>query len=316
MDSKRYGYRGAIVVLVLCALIGWIVFSPPQNFPKEIVVNIAKGSSAAEVVAQLAEAHIITHPELLRIALHLSGGSLRIQPGPYLFNTPENIPTIAYRLMSGNFGIPSARITFREGETVREIAKRVHEALSSIPVSTFISAAQPYEGYLFPDTYLFLPSSDAEVIIQTMRENFTAKTAVLTDAIEQSGHSLIDLVTMASLIEREARSIEVKRMVSGILWNRIRIGMPLQVDAVFGYIYGRDTYSPSFADLKVDSPYNTYLYKGLPPGPISNPGFDSLDAAIHPTSTEYLYYLTGKDGLMHYATTYSGHLANQKKYLR
>ena len=92
--------------------------------------------------------------------------------------------------------------------------------------------------------------------------------------------------------------------------------MPLQVDAVFGYINRRDTYSPTFDDLKIDSPYNTYLYKGLPPGPIANPGLDSLDAALHPTKTDYLYYLTGTDGQMHYATTYAGHQANQRKYLR
>lgn len=105
-------------------------------------------------------------------------------------------------------------------------------------------------------------------------------------------------------------------MVAGILYNRLKLGMPLQVDAVFGYIFGRDTYSPSFADLKVDSPYNTYTHKGFPPGPIANPGFDSLQAALHPAKTKYLYYLTGKDNLMHYATTYAGHQANQKRYLR
>jgi UPF0755 protein len=91
--------------------------------------------------------------------------------------------------------------------------------------------------------------------------------------------------------------------------------MPLQVDAVFGYIYNRDTYSPSFTDLKVVSPYNTYTHKGLPPGPINNPGLDSLDAALHPTKTDYLYYLTDANGVMHYATTYAGHQANQRKYL-
>ena len=107
-----------------------------------------------------------------------------------------------------------------------------------------------------------------------------------------------------------------KRIVAGILSNRLELGMPLQVDAVFGYIFGRDTYSPSFEDLKVNSPYNTYLHVGLPPGPITNPGLDSLQAAAVPTKTDYLYYLTGSDNLMHYATTYVGHLANQNKYLR
>ena len=121
---------------------------------------------------------------------------------------------------------------------------------------------------------------------------------------------------MASLVEKEARTIASRRLVAGILWNRLELGMPLQVDAVFGYIFNRETYSPSFADLTTESPYNLYLHKGLPPGPINNPGLDALGATLNPTKTDYLYYLTGTDNLMHYATTYAGHLANQRKYLQ
>ena len=120
---------------------------------------------------------------------------------------------------------------------------------------------------------------------------------------------------MASLVEKEARTDANRRIVAGVLWNRLALGMPLQVDAVFGYIFDRDTYSPSFEDLKVDSPYNTYTHKGLPPGPISNPGLESIYAALYPTKTNYLYYLTGRDTLMHYAKTYAEHQANRRKYL-
>ena len=134
--------------------------------------------------------------------------------------------------------------------------------------------------------------------------------------IAASGHSFSDIIIMASLIEREARRSEDRRMVAGVLWNRIKKGMPLQVDAVFGYIYGRTTYSPSFDDLKIDSPYNTYKYAGLPAGPICNPGLDAIEAALHPAETKYLYYLTGRDGLMRYATTYALHKANIAKYLQ
>ena len=138
---------------------------------------------------------------------------------------------------------------------------------------------------------------------------------LLLSGIQASGHSLSDIVIMASLVEKEARTDVNRRIVAGVLWNRLALGMPLQVDAVFGYIFDRDTYSPSFEDLKVDSPYNTYTHKGLPPGPISNPGLESIYAALYPTKTNYLYYLTGKDTLMHYARTYAEHVANQTKYL-
>jgi UPF0755 protein len=102
--------------------------------------------------------------------------------------------------------------------------------------------------------------------------------------------------------------------VSGILWNRIALKMPLQVDAVFGYIFNRATYSPSSTDLKVDSPYNVYRHTGLPPGPIDNPGLDSLDAAAHPAETDYLYYMSDANGVLHFAKTFADHQANLRKY--
>lgn len=121
---------------------------------------------------------------------------------------------------------------------------------------------------------------------------------------------------MASLIEREAKTDEDRKTIAGILWNRIDLKMPLQVDAVFGYIKGIDTYHPTSEDLSIESPYNTYLHAGLPPTPISNPGLESLHAAATPTKTDYLYYLTGKDGVMHYAKTFEEHKANRAKYLK
>jgi UPF0755 protein len=121
---------------------------------------------------------------------------------------------------------------------------------------------------------------------------------------------------MASLLEREANTAKDRRIVAGILWERLKIGMPLQVDAVFSYILEKDAYAPLFEDLKIESPYNTYLYRGLTPTPIGNPGIDAILAAAEPTKTKYLYYLTGKDGHMYYATTFAGHQSNREKYLR
>lgn len=306
----------AAFVLALIVAAGYrAAFSPPADFPAGSIVSIARGSSLPDVAQYLASTHIIKHPSILRAVMRVTGSSNHLQAGAYLFSKPQSVFIIAYRLASGDYGLPPMRITFPEGETVRDYATRIHAAFPDIAESDFNAKAKPYEGYLFPDTYLFLASSDATTIVQTMRANFTAKIAPLTEEVNASGHSLSDIITLASLVEREARSVENKRIVAGILWNRLKLGMPLQVDAVFGYIYGRDTYSPSFADLKVDSPYNTYTHKGLPPGPISNPGIESIDAAANPTRTDYLYYLTGKDNAMHYAKTFAEHQANQRKYL-
>ena len=292
------------------------LFAAPADFPEENSLAIERGTSALFVARALAEARVIAHPSVLLFLLRVSGTSDNIQTGRYRFETRENVFTIANRLVTGAYGFPPVLITFTEGTTVREMAADLAEALPQISAEDFLSAGLPYEGYLFPDTYLFFPSSDAGSIVAAMRANFNTKITTLSREIEVSGHTLPDLVIVASLVEKEARTIENKRIVAGILSNRLELGMPLQVDAVFGYIFGRDTYSPSFEDLKVNSPYNTYLHVGLPPGPITNPGLDSLQAAAVPTKTDYLYYLTGSDNLMHYATTYVGHLANQNKYLR
>jgi UPF0755 protein len=268
-----------------------------------------------EIAQKLTDAHVIEHPTILRALLRLSGESNAVQTGAYKFTTPQNVFVIAYRLVMGDYGLPPVRITFVEGVTIREMAAQVESSFPGVSANDFLLAAKGQEGYLFPDTYFFQPSMDARAIVATMRANFNTKIATLRNEILASGHSISDIVTMASIVEKEARSSTARHMVSGILWNRITHKMPLQVDAVFGYIFNRATYSPSFTDLKVDSLYNTYTHIGLPPGPIDNPGFDSLEAAVNPTKTNYLYYLTGKDDLMHYATTYAGHQANQKKYL-
>lgn len=304
---------GTLLTLLISA--SYVACAAPSSFTPT-TVRIDAGTNLPTVAEQLGEAGVVSHPLILRLILRLSGESGHIRTGAYRFNTPQNVFTIADRLVTGAYGLPMTRITFIEGITVREAGEQVAASLLDITPDTFAAAAAGKEGYLFPDTYFFQPSADAVDVVKTMRANFTAQIAPLTGQIASSGHSLADIVTMASLVEKEARTSEDRKMVAGILWNRIKKGMPLQVDAVFGYIFNRDTYSPSYADLKVDSPYNTYTHQGLPPGPICNPGLDAIEAALNPTPSDYLYYLTDKNGVMHYAQTYAAQLTNEKKYLR
>ena len=317
MDFLKRQNPWAVAFAAALFLVGsyQALFAAPSAFPLGSIVTIARGTSAPSVADQLAEAHIVAHPSLLLLTLRISGASSRVQAGTYRFEKPQNLFIVAYRIATGDYDLPPVRITFPEGISVREAAIKIAAAFPGISATYFITEAQRYEGYLFPDTYILPPSSNAASIVSLMRANFNTKMAALSDDIAASGHSLSAIVITASLLEKEARTAESRRMVAGILFNRLKLGMPLQVDAVFGYIFGRDTYSPSYADLKVDSLYNTYTRKGLPPGPIANPGLDALQAALHPAKTGYLYYLTGKDTLMHYATTYAGHQANRKKYL-
>lgn len=311
--ARRAGalpYATSAIVLILLLFL----FAPPAHFQNTSLV-IREGTSAADVAQILAEHDVIAEPLALRVLLRIFGRDNAIQAGAYRFSRPEGVVTIAVRLVTGTFGYRQVKITVPEGETVRDIASRVAKAFPDISADNFLASAESNEGYLYPDTYFISASSTPDSIIETMRDNFDTQTGTLQSAALISGHSFLDILTMASLVEREARDETDRRIVAGILWNRIKRDMPLQVDAVFGYIKGRDTYSPSLADLKIDSPYNTYTHRGLPPGPICNPGIDAIDAALHPTDTEYLYYLTGTDGKMHYATTFAEHQANRKKYL-
>ncbi len=295
MDFFKAHILWISIGVFIIALFGgyFFLFSPPANFPSGSIITIDKGASTSHIAQELYDAHVVARPFILEFALRIGGGSTHVQAGAYLFQKPQNLFAIAYRLTSGVYGMPAVRITFIEGVTLQKIAEQVTDAFPTIPTTMFIAQAHAQDGYLFPDTYSFQPSADAESIIKMMRDNFDAKVAPLLEDISASGHSLSDVVILASLLEKEARTIADKRIVAGILWSRLKLGMPLQVDAA------RETYKRA----------------GLTSAPICNPGFETLDTALHPTATDYLYYLTGTDGLMHYAKTFAAHQANIRKYL-
>lgn len=174
------------------------------------------------------------------------------------------------------------------------------------------------EGYLYPDTYFVGgEGSDPKAFLSRLLSTFDAKVARgLAPDIKASGHSLQVIVTMASLIEKEAANDEERAVISGILWKRLDQGMPLGVDATVRYAVGKPTAPLTKADLEDPSPYNTRVRKGLPTAPIANPGLASIKAALHPETTPYFYYLHGNDGKIRYAITNDEHNANKAKYLR
>lgn len=235
--------------------------------------------------------------------------------GDYLLAHKESPLTLAWRIIRGEFGMSPVKVTIFEGLNITEIGELLSKNLMTFDLEAFKEAAKNKEGYLFPDTYFFPPTAKPDEVIDRMEANFNEKIKSLEPDIEKSGKSLKEVIVMASILEGEARGLEAQKIVSGILWKRIAIGMPLQVDATFKYINGKDSFTLSYADLKEDSPYNTYTNKGLPPGPINNPGFDAIRAAVNPTKTDYLYFLTGNDGQMYYAKTFEQHKLNKSKYL-
>ena len=236
--------------------------------------------------------------------------------GDYVFSQRTSVITVAKRVTHGDFGLTSQKISIPEGTSVSEIATIIKNQIPSFDDKAFVKLASEKEGYLFPDTYFFMANVKPTTVVSAMENNFNEKIKTIQNQIDSFKKPLKDVVIMASLLEEEARTTETRKVISGILWKRLSIGMPLQVDAVFPYIIGKNTYEVTTDDLQIDSPYNTYKYKGLPKGPITNPGLDAILDALTPTKTTYLYYLSDKKGAMHYASSFDQHVANKQKFLQ
>jgi len=177
-------------------------------------------------------------------------------------------------------------------------------------------ADQGLEGYLFPDTYRIYKNAEISTIVEKMLDNFSQKlTSEMKAEMERQGKTIFDIITMDSIVEKEVRGEGDRKIAAGIFYKRMEEGIPLESDATVNYITGKQALQPTYDDTRQDSPYNTYLNQGLPPGPICNPGLDAIEAAIYPETTDYLYFLTKPDGSTVFSKTYEEHLANKNKYL-
>ena len=302
---------------VLCFLVYYLTVAPPIDFPGGTLMKVSKNESVSEVARELKSRHLIHSTTMFLAVARACGAQNKIVAGEYFFPGPESVFMLARRLAHGDYELVPVKVVIPEGTNTFQMAKILRDKIPDFDTETFVADAQNKEGYLFPDSYFFLPGEDPLEVINTMETNFKHH---VTDpntaaAIANFNKPLNDVITMASLLEKEANDTQSRRIIAGILWRRIAIGMPLQVDAVFPYIIGKNSFQLTRTDLKTDSPYNTYMNKGLPPGPITNPGLDSILAAVEPVQTKYLYYLSDMQGNFHYSTTYAQQLSNQKKYL-
>lgn len=311
--GKRWIVGG---ILLACVLAGLWLLSAPGAFPRNSVIPIPEGASALSFGSELKEAHVIRSAFLFRTFAHLTGFDHHLDTGAYAFTKPEPLLTVLWRIAHAEHGISPVRITLTEGMTRFDMANTFKASLPGFDAEGFLRESSTSEGYLFPETYFFMPGDPPDSIVERLRGQFASSTAGHAAVLAASKHSLPDIVVMASILEREAKTPEDMRIVAGILWNRIADGMPLQVDAAFGYAHRQNGYTPTAADLDSDSPYNTYRNQGLPPTAISNPGIDALLAAANPAKTTYVYYLTGSDGKMHYAATFEEHKRNKALYLK
>jgi UPF0755 protein len=316
---REHANRRTITILVVAGTLLTTLYlnvvRPPDNFPLETLVTIDDGQSVHDVAASLEKLGVVRSGNALRILTVLLGHERGVRAGDYLFQEPKDLFSVARAISIGAYGLEPIRIRIPEGATTKEMARIFEGKLLRFKSETFLPEAQPQEGYLFPDTYYFLPNVTENVVIRTMRQNFDTRTAEIADQIQTFGKPLEDIVIMASLLEREARTMQDRRMIAGVLWSRLNKGMLLQVDAAFLYTLGKGTYQLTIADLKSDSPYNTYKYHGLPRGPIGSPSLDSITSAVTPIQHDYLYYLADRSGITHYSKTYAEHLRKKNLYI-
>lgn len=294
----------------------------PHSIGKEkIEVEVAQGLGSRKIGELLKNKGVIRSKWAFVTYAFLRGEASLLKPSTYtFFNSP--ISEITYDLVAGK--TREISITILEGWSVADIAAYL-EREKIIPAENFKKAGAKHEGYLFPDTYRIYKDSSAEEIVKKMRENFDKKLAPdLRQEISRQKKTIPEIITMASLIEKEVVSDEDRAVVSGILWKRLNAGIALQVDATIVYLKRQATSDKqqentpkiSIADTKIDSPYNTYLNRGLPIGPIANPGISAIKAAIFPKKSPYLYYLSTPDGRTIFSRTLEGHNEAKAKFLR
>ncbi len=305
----------SIILIVFALYVG--LYRAPAHFPAQEILEVREGMTIEEVTQYFKEEGVIRSPFLFRSAVIILGGDRGALAGEYYFDKHIGAFSVAYRVTQGIFGIDPVRVQIPEGFTIEQIAERLDVLLDEdFDAELFLSYARAEEGYLFPDTYYLPPNTSELAVVRTMKDTFDARIQEIQESITTSGRSLEDIVTMASIIEREAdERFETKQNVSSVLWNRIDIGMALQVDAAFVYFLGKGTAELTLEDLQIDSPYNTYVNTGLTPTPISNPGLDSLKAAATPAETEYFYYLTGNNGITYFSETFDEHVRKKALYL-
>lgn len=325
--KKRFPVAVVVAVIFALLLVGGAVGvnlyirwakRPVASTGKPTRVTVPEGATVESVAGKLESSHLIRDARVFT----MSAKGVSIRPGIYDIAPTESVAKILSRLEKGD--VVTVRVTFPEGFTVRQIAKRlaknelcdeetfyklVTERGNTLKAS-FPSPAN-LEGYLFPDTYRFPLGETEEQVAQRMLGGFDSVFADrYADDIRRSGRTISDLVIVASMVEREARTAEDRPLIAGVIYNRLQRGMRLQIDATVQYARGEHKQRLLYKDLEVESPYNTYRVAGLPPGPICCPGADALKAALHPAEHDYLFYVAKPDGSHVFGKTLADHNRN------
>lgn len=304
------------LLLLLAGLSLFYLNLPPPATPSSPRFVVEKGESLSSISSRLEETSLVRSRHFFISYLLLRGWTQRLQAGIYQFDSPLKSTQIAQALLSGK---NDYTLTVLPGWRREQVALALPLSLRA----DFLNLTATQEGRLWPDTYFFPATWSADQITLRLSTAFEEKLSSLQKKYSSNFLTSQETLILASLLEREGKTLAEKRIIASVLLNRLSLGMPLQVDATVQY--AKDSlYLPqdssywlpiTLQEYQLDSPFNTYRSPGLPPSPICSPGLDSLEAAFNPASTDYFYYLTGKDGQTYFAKTLDQHQQNIQKHL-
>lgn len=341
-------HRKLAITAVLAALFAgaaWFaVWAALPGSPADGQFTVAANESTDSIVNRLRDSGFIHSRLYFRLVLTQSGLGGKLKPGQFDLSGVANYADIIWRLTQSGIGADEMTLLVKEGYDLRDIRDALAAVGYSDPDGIYAVAGPPdddakkinglpdlsgkfpflkdkpadvgLDGYLFPDTYRLFQQATPREIVEKLLENFGRHLEPLQSQVRTSGRTLHEVVTMASILEKELRTQESRAMASDIFWRRLNVGMPLQSDATVNYVTGKSLASPTIADTETESRYNTYRHAGLPPGPICSPGDSALKAALEPKKNQYWFYLTDPQGNVHYGANLQEHVANKAKYLR
>jgi UPF0755 protein len=340
---RSVGILFGIICLVAAVMGGSYLWDAyvihPADEVESVVFEVESGSSVEAIAFKLEAQELIASTFFFKVYVKLSNNAASLQAGTF-----ELLPGMNYRALVAELGHAEAsesQVTIPEGFTVDQVGEVVIERFESVDEDSWneivgeqgrtmvahsdvlggVPNGQGLEGYLFPDTYRFRDDVDAKTVADTMvltlkRRMAEGGVVIPSTLVFQNGMTLHELLTLASIVQREALTSDDMRVVAGIFLTRLQIGMALQADSTVNYITGKKDAAVTLVDSRISSPYNTYTTLGLPPGPISNPGIDAIMAVLEPNETDYLYFLTDLSGVAHFATNFDKHIENKYKYLK
>ncbi|MDO8530123.1 MAG: endolytic transglycosylase MltG [bacterium] len=336
LNSKKYQKKLKLIAGVMfaafCLLFIWSIYVPKSLSQEPVVLHtITDGLGDEDIARELEEKGVIASSLMFKMYVTFTGQQSKLQAGLYDLSPSMSVAAIVNKLVKGD--IAKRKVTIIEGWDLEDIGKYL-ENKKIYSKKDFLDAANKdyskefsflagkpkdigLEGFIFPDTYYVPLIYSPEQFVKLILGNFDKKlTPELRAQIAKDKRTIFGVVTMASILEKEVPSLVDKKIVAGILWKRIGSGMPLQVDSTVNYVTGKSDLRVAIKDLQADSPYNTYKYKGLPKGPISSPGMNSILGAIYPTKSPYWFYLSAKGtGQTIFSKTYRDHTISIEKYL-